>query len=541
MFTPGHKKAKIEQYGEFGVRCPKLMKIIFLFLLSLSFCQKADYKLFSDVKLHPTSRKGSFASKQTIEGLLYEIWDSGFIRKNNLTQQEILNNAYGVFRKAPKTLSEPEGRAYYHQRDGQKDLLMLNTSLFGHLEPAPKPPHMDKVNIKRLDRRIRATLVHELFHDFWHNILDERKRYLFTSEGEIFFIELMLSKTELEKQQLLSEIGIGQNEAFDFESFEVLLEIKDIYNFEKLGTELFSTMAGRAFSGKTIIPKQFKKYYSFLLSDEVLNTDHFFSSQDSGQKRKNRRPENPRYLSEIKKSLEEHPDSINAKDKNGFTLLHHATYSGNKDIAQFLIDRGADTRAKVTSYAWTPFFLASLQGYLEISEAFIKKTGMQLDDKDRRGRSLIHLAAQEGHRDLVELLLQHGARIHSEDAAGMTPLHMAALCGRQDTTSFLISKGANTKSKDFAGQTPIHLASFGGDENLAELLISKGAEIDARDNKGETALHIASFCGHEQVVELLIRCGAELDVQNIHGDIPEELAALAGQEKIVNMLRGAGH
>ena len=540
MFTPGHKKAKIEQYGEFGVRCPKLMKIIFLFLLSLSFCQKADYKLFSDVKLHPTSRKGSFASKQTIEGLLYEIWDSGFIRKNNLTQQEILNNAYGVFRKAPKTLSEPEGRAYYHQRDGQKDLLMLNASLFGHLEPAPKPPHMDKVNIKRLDRRIRATLVHELFHDFWHNILDERKRYLFTSEGEIFFIELMLSKTELEKQQLLSEIGIGQNEAFDFESFEVLLEIKAIYNLEKLGTELFSTMAGRAYSGKTIIPKHFKKYYSFLLSDEVLNMDQFYFPLGSGHIEKIQETKKATDFAELKISLEEEPDLGNSLDKNGFTLLHHAAYSGNLDAVQLLVKKGADINAKAKGCAWTPFFLASLRGHRKILEWLIN-TGALTDVRDSKGRLPIHIAARHGNKKLVELLLQHGARIHSEDAAGMTPLHMTALCGRQDATSFLISKGANTKSKDFAGQTPLHLASFGGDENLAELLIAEGSEIDERDNKGETALHIASFCGHKQVVELLIGCGAELDAQNIHGKIPEELAALAGFEKIVNMLRSADY
>jgi ankyrin repeat protein len=540
MFTPGHRQVKIKQNGEFGVRCPKLMKIIFLFLLSLSFCQKADYKLFSDVKLHPISRKGSFASKQTIEGLLYEIWNSGFIRKNNLTQQEILNNAYGVFRKAPKTLSEPEGRAYYQQREGKKDLLMLNAHLFGHLEPAPKPPHMDKVSIKRLDRRIRATLVHELFHDFWHNILDESKRYLFTSEAEIFFIELMLAKTELEKQQLLSEIGIGQNDDFDFESFEVLLEIKDIYNLEKLGTELFSTLAGRAFSGNTIIPKHVKKYYSFLLSDEFLDKDQFYFPHGSGHIEKIQETKKTTDVAELKISLEEEPELINSLDKNGFTLLHHAAYSGNLDAVQLLVKKGADIYAKAKGCAWTPFFLASLQGHLEISEAFIK-TGMQLDDKDRRGRSFIHYAAQKGHRELLELLLQYGARVHSVDAAGMTPLHMAALCGRHNATSFLISKGANTKSKDFAGQTPLHLASFGGNKNLAELLISKGAEIDERDNKGETALHIASFCGHEQVVEFLIGCGAKLDGKNIHGKIPEELAALAGFEKIVNMLRSADY
>jgi hypothetical protein len=403
IFTPDEPYARITKDTKVDMLRPKLAKIFLLLLLSFFSCQKVNQKLYSDINLHPTNRKGSFASKQTIEGLLYEIWDSGFIRKNDLTQKEILNNAYGVFRKAPKTLSEPEGRAYYEKRKGKKDLLMLNSSLFGHLEPAKKQPHMDKVRVKKLDREIRATLVHELFHDFWHNILDQRKRFLFSVEAEIFFIELMLSKSEHQKQQFLDYIGTGLQASLDFESFEVLLEIQDIYSLEKISTELFSILAGRAYSGESVIPRQFRKYYSVLVSDEVLYADLFFSSQDSGLERKNRQPENPEYLSEIKKSSEEHPDSIDAKDKNGFTLLHHAAYSGNKEIAQFLIDRGADTCAKATPWAWTPSFLASLQGHSEISEALFK-TGMQLDSKDIHGEIPQEIASKAGHERIVEIL-----------------------------------------------------------------------------------------------------------------------------------------
>lgn len=506
-------------------------------MLALCACQKSHQKLYSDIKLHPANRKGSFASKQTIQGLLYEIWDSGFIRKNDLTKKEILNNDYGVFRKAPKTLTDPEGRAYYHRRHGKKDLLMLNASLFGHLEPAPKPPHMDKVRVKKLDKGIRATIVHELFHDFWHNILDGKKRYLFTDEGEIFLIELMLAKTEQEKQRFLDDFGIGNQGPADFASFGVLLEIKDIYVPEKFGTELYAILAGRAFSEESVIPEQFEKYYSALVSDAVLHKNRIFLSQDPAQTGKNRRTENPEYLSVIKKNLEKNPESLNTKDINGFTLLHHAAYSGNLGAVGFLIAKGGQTEAKAFPHAWTPLFLASLKGHVEISEELIK-AGVQTDVKDTRGRSPLHLAALRGHVKLVELLYRHGAKVQSEDALGMTPLHMAALCGRPDTASFLIGKGADTRAKDFSGQTSLHLASFGGDKNMVEQLIRKGAGIDERDNKGETALHLAAFCGHQEVVELLIGKGAEPDIKNSRGLTPLETASQAGHEKIVEILRG---
>lgn len=515
-------------------------KIFFLLLLALYSCQKANQKLYSDIQLSPTHRKGSFASKKTIEGLLYEIWNSGFIRKNDLTKGEILNNAYGVFRKAPKTLSDQEGRAYYHKREGKKDLLMLNAGLFGHLEPAPKLPHLKKVRIKRLDKGIRATLVHELFHDFWHNILDSRKKYLFASEVEIFFIELMLSKTEQDKLRFLDKSGLDTQDAVDFESFGVLLEIHDIYIPEKFGTELYAILASRAYTGESIIPKQLGKYYSVLVSDEALDTDRFISSADSGQKGINHQTEIPGHLATIKKAVEDRPEILKANDRYGFTLLHQAAFSGNLDVVRFLIAKGADTEAKAFPYAWTPVFLASLKGHPGIAEELIK-SGVRIDAKDRRGRSPLHLAAQKGHKELVELLLRHGMDIISKDAVGMTPLHMAALCGRLDTAAFLIAKGANTKAKDFAGQTPLHQASFGGDKNTVELLIAEGAEVDERDNKGETALHLAAFCGHEKIVGLLIERGAEPRIENIHGETPLDIASLAGHEKIVDILRRAAY
>jgi ankyrin repeat protein len=520
------------------VKVLKIAIIAALFVLSQFCSQRTGYKVYSDVKLHPTSRKGSFASRQTIEGLLYEIWTSGFIRKNDLTKQEILNNAYGVFRKAPKTLSEPDGRAYYQKRKAKKDLLMLNASLFGHLEPVPKQPHMDKVRVKKLDEGIRATLVHELFHDFWHNILDERKRFLFTDAAEIFFIELMLAKTESQKQQVLDNIGTGHLAASDFESFEVLLEIQDIYSPEKVGTELFSILAGRAYSGESMIPKQFRKYYAALVSDEGLNQCRHLISPDSNRNEKSHRTKNFKDPDAIKKSFGVHPELITTRDKNGFSPLHYAAYAGNKDLVRFLMAKGADIESTATSCAWTPFFLAVFQGRLEIAQTLID-SGVPVDTKDRRGRSALHIAAHCGHLELIRYLLEHGAGIHAKDAAGMIPLHMAALCGRQDTASFLIAMGASAKSKDYSGQTPLHLASFCGNKKLVELLIAKGAAIDERDHMGETALHIAAFCGHQEVVELLMERRAELDIKNFRGKIPLEIASRAGHEKIASILRRA--
>ncbi len=399
---------------------------------------------------------------------------------------------------------------------------MLNAKLFGHLEPAPKPPHMDKISIKRLDRRIRATLVHELFHDFWHNILDERRRYLFSSEAELFFIELMLAKTDEERLRFLRNSGYTQPEEVHFDSFEVLLEIKEMYNPQKtFGTELYATLAGRAFSEVTIIPKQLRKYYLSIISDEILNRNSLPLSRA------------PRKIKKKHEAI-----FIDSRDEYGFTRLHHAAYSGHKEAVQFLIEKGAEVNAEATSCAWTPVFLACLSGHLDTAEWLIGN-GALIDLKDIRGRSPLHIAALRGHAKIIDLLLRLGAELDSQDAAGMTPLHAAALRGRKETASLLISLGADAKLKDSAGQTPLHIACLNGDEEVVKLLISEGVHVNERDYRGETALHIAAFCGHKKVVEFLIAHGAKFEIRNIEGKTPLEIASRARHEQIVEILRRA--
>lgn len=46
-----------------------------------------------------------------------------------------------------------------------------------------------------------------------------------------------------------------------------------------------------------------------------------------------------------------------------------------------------------------------------------------------RGMTVLRMAAEGGHTELVQVLLDAGAAINAADAVGDTPLHLAALEG----------------------------------------------------------------------------------------------------------------
>ncbi|XP_074060182.1 LOW QUALITY PROTEIN: ankyrin repeat domain-containing protein 54-like [Macrotis lagotis] len=77
---------------------------------------------------------------------------------------------------------------------------------------------------------------------------------------------------------------------------------------------------------------------------------------------------------------------------------------------------------------------------------------------DDKGRTALHLAACNGHDQIVQLLLSHGADPDLKDGLGNSPLHLAACTNHIPVVTTLLRRGARVEGLDLAGRTPLHLA-----------------------------------------------------------------------------------
>jgi ankyrin repeat protein len=83
-------------------------------------------------------------------------------------------------------------------------------------------------------------------------------------------------------------------------------------------------------------------------------------------------------------------------------------------------------------------------------------------------------AASFAPKDVVELLLAHGAKVNAKTNEGVTPLHYAARNGNKDKVKLLLAKDAKINAKDIMDETPLYNAAETGHKDVVELLRQHG-------------------------------------------------------------------
>ncbi len=176
------------------------------------------------------------------------------------------------------------------------------------------------------------------------------------------------------------------------------------------------------------------------------------------------------------------------------------------------------------------------------------EAGVDVNATGRAGTSPLHCAAECKGTDatnIVQLLLDAGARICAQDMNGATSLHVAASKGNTAIMRLLLSKlsdqGGSIDAMDFAMCTSLYKACEKGHAEVAELLLDSGADIYAADKWDTTPLHVAADTAYTSVVKLLLSREVAVDYE-VDAVISSPLmrAVHRGCEASVKLLLEAG-
>ncbi|KAG8628710.1 hypothetical protein KVT40_002575 [Elsinoe batatas] len=142
-------------------------------------------------------------------------------------------------------------------------------------------------------------------------------------------------------------------------------------------------------------------------------------------------------------------------------------------------------------------------------------------DYEDRSNSSLHLAAELGHKDIVEVLLDagHDREEISQNTNWDTPLMLAADKCHVEVGEILLNRCSRSILwKNKKGLDALSIAASRPDSHLLIAPLLKHptypASVSHRDNQGNTPLHHASAAGALKAIRILMEAGADSNAKN---------------------------
>merc|ERR1719322_62651 len=175
---------------------------------------------------------------------------------------------------------------------------------------------------------------------------------------------------------------------------------------------------------------------------------------------------------------------------NNRTVLHSAAFSGNINIMKVIVN--------------------SVDSFDEDFSKFINA-------KDGEKCTALMYGVTNGHKPIVDFLLEKNASLWPIDKFGCTVLHRAAVSADDDMIETLMIPNYQINeqpdllescklvgARNFDGRTALHFAAIRGNSGILEALLQLTQTVNVIDRYGYTPLHYACLEGHEVCVQSIL-------------------------------------
>ena len=258
-------------------------------------------------------------------------------------------------------------------------------------------------------------------------------------------------------------------------------------------------------------------------------------------------------LDAVVQHLNAEPQLVNAIATTQKSALHSV---GSAEMADFLLDHGADPQIETMLPGGTALIHAIIWGWPDVAHTIAKRD--RTPDNLRVAAGLNDLEAIDAAFDNSGSLTisAKAHRAYYRPNYGWFPwkssavdqevldeaLILAATNGNLEAAGALVKRGAQIDGKAYE-TTPLLRATFRNRIEMVDWLLDQGADPDITGwlgghAKGVTAFHLAAADGQREIIELLKRVGADPSVtDDLYNGTPASWARFHGQPDLAEELQ----
>jgi ankyrin repeat protein len=194
--------------------------------------------------------------------------------------------------------------------------------------------------------------------------------------------------------------------------------------------------------------------------------------------------------------------ALNSVDSLGNSAIFYAAQAGKGGTFGLLVDEGSELRGNnnqliVNQEGVTPLMAACSGGHIQVIK-YINPTSEDCIQVDKKGNNSAHYLAMgtvgtEKSAEILETLLKGNVNIDVKNKDGRSPLTLAVLNNNVELVNNLLSKGADVNGADKLGNTPLLYACLLNDETMIKtVLTANRLDINHKNNSGVSAFMISA-------------------------------------------------
>ena len=163
-------------------------------------------------------------------------------------------------------------------------------------------------------------------------------------------------------------------------------------------------------------------------------------------------------------------------------ILKKLCRNGCMEIVKIMMNKLPDSNRTVDEFLFaknrdgqTCFQVACVNGYLNIVEYFLKEKKIKqfIEHHDNNLNTCLHLATENGHSTVVNLLLEHNVDFLAKNEENFTALDLSCRKGFFEISKSIINEYPIYNENENTNEFPLHTACNEGAYEVVKLILQK--------------------------------------------------------------------